>query len=79
MVCEYKVRGLLPIEDIRPSNPPPRLDIAIPELKLGFRLNGQVHNSKTARMKDEDQYIVLTGNGWTINTIDWDDREDLWI
>ena len=34
--------------------------------KIAIRLNGEVHDRSTQKMKDEDQRIVLEGNGWQV-------------
>lgn len=75
---QFKVRNLKPVDEINPTVPPPRLDIVILPLKIGIRVNGLIHETAKNSIKDEDQKIVLEGNGWTIIDVDWDDREDLW-
>lgn len=75
---QFKVNGLVAVDEINPTIPPPRLDIAIPTMKIGIRVNGLIHETRKNIMKDEDQKVVLEGNGWTLIDIDWDDREDLW-
>lgn len=75
---QFVVRNLQPVEDIKPTNPPPKLDIAIPQLKIAIRVNGLIHRGRKQQLKDEDQKIVLEGNGWTVIDVNYDDREDLW-
>ena len=75
---QFLVRNMIEIDGIRPTIPPPKLDICIPELKIAIRVNGLIHQSRRQRLKDEDQKLVLEGNGWTVIDVDWSDREDLW-
>jgi hypothetical protein len=75
---QFLVRNLKPVEDIKPTNPPPKLDIAIPQMKIAIRVNGLIHRGAKQQLKDEDQKIVLEGNGWTVIDVNYDDREDLW-
>ena len=78
MRTQFRVKNLQLVEDIKPTNPPPMLDICIPELKVAIRVNGLIHQTRRNRLKDEDQKIVLEGNGWTVIDVDFSDREDLW-
>lgn len=78
LYTQFKVKNLKPVEDINPTNPPPKLDICIPEMKIAIRVNGLIHQTHRNRLKDEDQKIVLEGNGWTVIDVDFSDREDLW-
>ena len=78
LYTQFNVRNLIEVDCIRPTIPPPRLDIAIPELKIAIRVNGGIHEPHRQRLKDEDQGVVLEGNGWTVIDVDYSDREDLW-
>lgn len=79
---QFKCKNLKPILDgtewLKPTEPPPRLDIVILPLRIGIRVNGLIHKGFKQKMKDEDQKFVLEGNGWTIIDVNFDDREDLW-
>lgn len=75
---QYSVRNMHEVEGIRPTIPPPKLDIAIPSMKIAIRVNGGIHEGRRQRLKDEDQRVVLEGNGWTVIDVDYADREDLW-
>lgn len=77
MIPQY-IPTLHSVEGIRVTNPPPQLDIAIPEIKLCFRVMGQVHESPTAKRKDWLQKAVLEGNGWMVEDVWFWEREDLW-
>ena len=75
---QYLVRNMHEVDGIRPTIPPPKLDIAIPSLKIAIRVNGGIHEGRRQRLKDEDQLTVLECNGWTVINVDFKDREDLW-
>lgn len=77
LVCQH-IPQLISVEGIRVTRPPPKLDIAIPELDLCFRVMGQVHESKINRRKDWLQKALLEGNGWTVEDVWQWEREDLW-
>jgi len=66
---EYDVTDLLPIDAI--SCPYCCLDIAIlnhlgSSPGIAIRMQGQIHEKHNRRLKDEDQKIVLEGNGWIV-------------
>lgn len=80
---EHYIYGLKEIDEIMPTNPPPRADIFI----LGWvgsgkgliiRVMGGIHEGSTQRMKDEDQKVVLEGNGYLVLDLWWDDFDELW-
>ena len=75
---QFLVRNLNQVEDMKPTNPPPRLDICIPEMKIAIRVNGLIHQGHRQRLKDEDQKTILEGNGWIVIEVNYADREDLW-
>lgn len=75
---QFSVKNLKEIDCIRPTIPPPKLDIAIPYLKIAIRVNGLIHEGKKQSLKDKDQRVVLEGNGWTVIDVNQSDREDLW-
>ena len=82
MRFQFIPHNLKPVMDgdewIHPTDPPPKIDIVILPLKLGIRVNGLYHKHGQRPLKDEDQKLVLEGNGWTILDVNYDDREDLW-
>jgi len=83
MRFQFTPHNLKPVPDgdhafLYPTDPPPRIDIVILPLKLGIRVNGLIHKTQKRIIKDEDQKLVLEGNGWTIMDVNYDDREDLW-
>jgi len=43
-----------------------QLDIAILPEKIAIRLNGEVHEKKIQKIKDEDQKIMLEEDGWKV-------------
>ncbi len=79
MKQQYTPLHLYSIEGIRVTNPPPKLDIAIPGLMICIRVMGKIHESKVARLKDGLQKRVLEGNDWTVIDVWQWEREDLWL
>ena len=87
---EHTVRQLVEYQGIKPYPPlPPRLDVAIsiiynldpvtPQiLQIGFRLMGPPHEVKRRRIRDENQRILLQGNGWNIIDFWYDKDAALW-
>ncbi len=62
---QYEIRELDEVDGLTVDYCCP--DIAILEpTKVAIRLNGQIHENKKRRLKDEDQRIVLEGNGWKV-------------
>jgi hypothetical protein len=78
---EYNVVDLKEYSGLAP-NPeyPPILDIVLitPSKKIGFRLNGREHERNHQQVKDDNQKILLEGNGWIILDIDWDIYPVFW-
>lgn len=55
------------------------LDIAVPELKIGYRVMGEVHGMPFAmKPRDELQLHYLERAGWAIIDIWHSERPDLW-
>ncbi len=55
------------------------LDIAVPELMIGYRVMGEVHGMPFAvRARDDLQKYYLQGAGWDIIDIWHSERPDLW-
>lgn len=80
---QVRMTWLKPVPDgpelVYPTRPPPTADILImPPISMIFRINGPVHQTRRARLKDAIQRQVLEGNGYSVVDIDYDDREDLW-
>ncbi len=75
---QYTPLYMQSIEGIRVTKPPPRIDIAIPELDIAIRVMGKIHESSTARRKDWLQKTVLEGNEWDVIDVWQWEREDLW-
>lgn len=46
--------------------------------KIAIRMQGSIHKKKKQRMKDEDQKIILEGNGWTVIDFWYDVMTNLW-
>lgn len=78
---EVSINGLHEVDEIKPTIPPPRADIYIKNWcgtqSLIIRVMGYIHEMKTHKMKDEDQRIVLEGNGYLVLDIWWDDFDYL--
>lgn len=75
-VMEYEIKDLQPVEGY--SLRKIVLDIANPELKIGIRMMGQIHETKKQRLKDEDQKYVLSMNGWVIEDVWYYEKPELW-
>jgi len=55
------------------------LDIAVPELKIGYRVMGEVHGMPFAmKPRDELQLYHLKHIGWDIVDVWHSERPDLW-
>lgn len=65
-------------EKMKPTIPGPKPDILIKPLKIIIRVNGLIHQTSRARIKDDDQKFILEGNGYDIIDVNFEDREDLW-
>lgn len=82
MILQQRLNNLHPVtegtETIYPTIPAPKPDIIIKPLKLIIRVNGLIHETKRARIKDFDQKLVFEGNGYDVLDVDYEDREDLW-
>lgn len=81
--AEKYINDLAPVDCIKPTVPPPRADIYIQKFDGGnypliIRVMGGIHEGRTQKMKDEDQRVVLEGNGYLVLDIWWDDFDELW-
>jgi len=77
---EYELTRLKPIDGITKSFVKP--DIAIIDevhnQYIALRFQGPPHKKADRKMKDEDQKIVLEGNGWTVVDFWYDEMVNLW-
>jgi len=64
VVCEYEIHNLKPVDFNKINYCCP--DIADKLARVVYRLNGQIHERKIQRQKDEIQKEVLEGNGWKV-------------
>lgn len=64
LALEYVVPKLVKIDEIEPKTV--IADIADLTTKVIYRLNGPIHEGRLHVMKDEDQKVVLEGNGWIV-------------
>jgi hypothetical protein len=82
MILQKRLNNLQPVmegtEIIYPTKPAPKPDIMIKPLRLIIRVNGLIHETKRARIKDFDQKLVFEGNGYDVIDVSFEDREDLW-
>ena len=82
MILQQRLNNLHPVmegtETIYPTRPAPIPDIMIKPLRLIIRVNGLIHETKRARIKDFDQKLVFEGNGYDVLDVSYEDREDLW-
>ena len=62
---QYEIRNLKEVDGLKVDYCCPDIVILEPT-KVAIRLNGQIHENKKRRIKDEDQRIVLEGNGWIV-------------
>ena len=78
ITMEYLVNDMKGVDGILSKNA--LLDIAIitKEVKVAFRLNGEVHEKKRQSMKDKDQRILLEGNGWKVYDLNKHSIPELW-
>ena len=68
---EHELHGLKDVENIKAKYC--QVDITMidhfencDDLKIAIRLNGEVHDRSKQKIKDEDQKIILEGNGWKV-------------
>ena len=61
---EHELHDLKDVDGIKAKYCQP--DIIILPKKIAVRLNGEVHDGKKQKIKDEDQKIILEGNGWQV-------------
>ena len=62
---QYELRNLNEVDGLKVDYCCPDIVILEPT-KVAIRLNGQIHENRQRRIKDEDQRIVLEGNGWIV-------------
>jgi len=74
---ECVMNGLEEVDGIKPTIPPPKVDIVIHwSFKYGriaIRVMGEIHENPRQKIKDEDQRVVLEGNGWKVEDLWYDD------
>ena len=75
---EYLVDNMKSIDGISPKKA--ILDIAVisSDMKIAFRINGEIHEKVKQSMKDKDQKIILEGNGWKVYDLNKWDIPELW-
>jgi len=73
---EYEVPNLKTVDCIEPKTV--IADIADLTCKMIYRINGPIHEGRIQILKDEDQKIVLKGNGWHVMDIWYDEYTALW-
>ena len=75
---EYLVDNMKSVDGIKPKKA--ILDIAVisNDMKIAFRINGEIHEKVKQSMKDKDQKIILEGNGWKVYDLNKWDIPELW-
>ena len=46
--------------------------------KIAIRMMGEIHGGNKKTLKDEDQKIVLEGNGYEVKDVWWDEYPEFW-
>ncbi len=64
---EYTIPKLKTVDYIEPKKV--IADIADLTCKMVYRLNGPIHEGRIQTLKDEDQKVILEGNGWHVMDI----------
>ncbi len=67
LALEYVVPKLITVDEIEPKTV--IADIADLTARVIYRINGPIHEGRVRSMKDEDQKVVLEGNGWIVRDI----------
>ena len=90
MLLAKLLRVLLPKSNIKLEEPLGNLDkvdeisckcipdILIEDKKVVIRMNGEIHYKTKRTLKDEDQKIVLEGNGYTVIDVWFDEYPEFW-
>lgn len=90
MLLAGLIRVLLPKSNIKLEEPLGNLDkvdeieckcipdILIEDKKVVIRMNGEIHNKTKRTLKDEDQKIVLEGNGYDVIDVWYDEYPEFW-
>ena len=90
MLLAELIRVLLPKSNIKLEEPLGNLDkvdeieckcipdILIEDKKVVIRMNGEIHNKTKRTLKDQDQKIVLEGNGYEVIDVWFDEYPEFW-
>jgi len=80
MFYEYELTRLKVIQGIKKTFAKPDI-VLIDEVRnqrIALRFQGPPHKGKLQKIKDEDQRIVLEGNGWKVVDFWYDKMLNLW-
>ena len=75
---EKEFTALHDVGEIKAKYACPDIVLMSPHKKIAIRMQGSIHKKKKQRMKDEDQKIILEGNGWTVIDFWYDVMVNLW-
>ena len=90
MLLADMIRILLPKSNVKLEEPLGNLDkideieckcipdILIEDKKIVIRMMGEIHNNSKRTLKDEDQKIVLEGNGYIVIDVWHDEYPEFW-
>ena len=90
MLLADMIRVLLPKSNVKLEEPLENLDkvdeiecrcipdILIEDKRVVIRMMGEIHNKSRRTLKDEDQKIVLEGNGYTVIDVWFDEYPEFW-
>jgi len=90
MLLAKLLRVLLPKSNIKLEEPLGNLDkvdeikckcipdILIEDMKIVIRMMGEIHNKRKRTLKDQDQKIVLEGNGYKVMDVWYDEYPEFW-
>ena len=90
MLLAKLLRVLLPKSNIKLEEPLGNLDkvdeisckcipdILIEDKKIVIRMMGEIHNKRKRTLKDQDQKIVLEGNGYKVVDVWYDEYPEFW-
>jgi very-short-patch-repair endonuclease len=74
LLIEHGIGGFVPQVVIRDGDFSARLDLALPDLRIGLEAEGfEYHGTRRALVKDCRRHVNLAIRGWTVLRFSWED------
>ena len=78
MGLEHELTDLHDVGEMKAKYACPDIVILSQHRTVAIRMQGSIHKKKKQRMKEEDQKVILEGNGWDVVDFWFDVMTDLW-